>query len=44
MYAKVLRRVRRFLEYAPRLNTELTESTEHREKRKETLTQRRRGS
>jgi hypothetical protein len=44
MYAKVLRRVRRFLEQAPRLNTELTESTEHREKRKETLTQRRRGS
>jgi uracil-DNA glycosylase family 4 len=44
MYAKVLRRVRRFLEQAPRLNTELTESTEHTEKRKETLTQRRRGS
>jgi uracil-DNA glycosylase len=37
MYAKVLRRVRRFLERKPRLNTERTE------KRKKILTQRRRG-
>ena len=34
MYAKVLRRVRRFLERDPRLNTELTESTECAEKSK----------
>jgi uracil-DNA glycosylase len=40
MYAKVLRRVRRFLEREPRLNTESTERTEKREK---ILTQRRRG-
>jgi len=39
MYAKVLGRVRRFLEQEPRLNTKLTESTEHTEKRKKTLTQ-----
>src|SRR5260370_39580011 len=37
--AKVLGRVRRFLEQEPRLNTKLTESTEHTEKRKKTLTQ-----
>jgi uracil-DNA glycosylase family 4 len=43
MYAKVLRRVRRFLERKPRLNTEHTESTERTEKRKKILTQRRRG-
>jgi len=40
MYAKVLRRVRQFLEREPGLNTELTERTE---KRKKSLTQRRRG-
>jgi uracil-DNA glycosylase len=39
MYAMVLGRVRRFLDQEPRLNTELTESTEHTEKRKKTLTQ-----
>jgi uracil-DNA glycosylase len=39
MYAKVLGRVRRFLEREPRLNTEHTESTEHSEKRTKTLTQ-----
>jgi uracil-DNA glycosylase family 4 len=46
MYAKVLRRVRRFLALEPRLNTELTESTEGTEgteKRKITLTRRRGG-
>jgi len=43
MYAKVLRRVRRFLERAPRLNTEHTESTERSEKRNKILTRRRRG-
>ena len=40
MYAKVLGRVRRFLEREARLNTELTESTEHTEKRKKTTAQR----
>jgi len=43
MYAKVLRRVQRFLERKPRLNTEHTESTERTEKRKKILTQRRGG-
>jgi len=43
MYAKVLRRVRRFLEREPRLNTEHTESTERTEKRKKILTRRHRG-
>jgi uracil-DNA glycosylase len=44
MYAKVLRRVRRFLEGEPRLNTELTEIAERTsEKSKKTLTQRRGG-
>jgi len=42
MYAKVLGRVRRFLEQNPRLNTEFTESAEHTEKKK-MLTRRRRG-
>src|SRR6266446_9826097 len=41
MYAKVLRRVQRFLEQAPRLNTALTEITERTEKKQKTLTQRR---
>ena len=41
MYAKVLRRVQRFLEQAPRLDTALTEITERTEKKQKTLTQRR---
>jgi len=41
MYAKVLRRVRRFLGQAARLNTEILEITERAEKKQKTVTRRR---
>jgi len=41
MYAKVLRRVRRFLGQAARLNTEILEITERTEKKQKTVTRRR---
>jgi uracil-DNA glycosylase family 4 len=43
MYAKVLRRIRRFLDQDSRINTAPTESPEGSEKRKRTSTQRHRG-
>src|SRR5712664_1428311 len=41
MYAKVLRRIRRFLGQAARLNTEILEITERTEKKQKTVTRRR---